>query len=199
MTTGRTALFVLLALVLSGAAGCSRGARDGEAGRRGAAPFVDVGGGTPPPATTRPLATPPIGALGLPLGTVARVRATVVSGEELRDKSHASEYVLRVTHVNGTELAEKPLCDFGVPAYLRKGLARTPHELYEMKHGRKAEELTSEQVRRLERGYVGKEFVLDAYETGSFGGIPKNMPDDVPLWQDRGFGFRTALVVVAER
>jgi hypothetical protein len=41
--------------------------------------------------------------------------------------------------------------------------------------------------------------VLDAYETGRFDGIPKNMPRDLMLWQDRGFAFRTSLVVVAER
>jgi hypothetical protein len=130
---------------------------------------------------------------------VARIRAVVVSGRELGDKGHSGQFLLRVTHVDGRELADKPLCEFGVPAYLRKNLARTHFELYEMKYGRRARELTDGQEDALERGYVGKEFILDVYETGSFSGIPRNMPDDVPLWQDRGFGFRTSLVVLAER
>jgi hypothetical protein len=152
-----------------------------------------------PPATTAPAAQPPVGALGLPMGTVARVRALVVSGRDLRDKGHQGEFLLRVTHVNRRELDDKPLCEFGVPAFLRKNLAQTYFELYELKRGKQARELTDRQEDALERGYVGKEFILDAYETGGFSGIPRNMPDDVPLWQDRGFGFRTSLVVVAER
>jgi hypothetical protein len=90
----------------------------------------------PPPATTAPAAEPPVGALGLPLGTVARIRAGVVSGRDLHDKGHSGQYLLRVTHVDGRELDAKPLCEFGVPAYLRKNLARTDFELYDLKHGR---------------------------------------------------------------
>ena len=152
-----------------------------------------------PPATTAPSAQPPVGALGLPLGTVADLRATVVAGSSLRDKRHSYQYLLRVTHVNGRDLPDPPLIEFGVPAHLRKGLARTPFELYEMKHARPARELDDKQIARLEQGYVGKEFHLTAYETGGYSGIPHNMPDDVPLWQDHGFHFSTSLIVVAER
>ena len=152
-----------------------------------------------PPATSRPVLRTPIGALGLPLGTVAEIRATVVPGDDLRMKQYAGEYLLRVTHVDGRELAEPPVMEFGVPAFIRTGLARTDFELYELKHRRKAKELNDEQVRDLQRGYVGKAFKLAAYETGRFDGIPDNLPPDVPRWADHGFGFSTSLVVLAER
>jgi hypothetical protein len=152
-----------------------------------------------PPATSRPVLRTPIGALGLPLGTVAEIRVTVFAGRELRMKRYDGEYLLRVTHVNGNELSEPQFVEFGVPAFLRKGLARTPHELYEIRHGRKAASLDDRQIERLERGYVGKEFKLTAYETGRFDGIPSNWPSDVPMWADHGFGFSTSLVVLAER
>src|SRR5947207_15291441 len=48
------------------------------------------------PATTAPWDQPPVGALGLPLGTVAEVRATVVAGRDLGDKGHSAQYLLRV-------------------------------------------------------------------------------------------------------
>ena len=179
-----------------GVFGCTSIRRDSDASS--VPPPAHLYAAAPPP-TTGPAAQPPIGALGLPLGTVAEIRATVVPGSSLGDKGHQGVYLLRVTHVNGRELPDPPLIEFGVPAYLRKGLARTPFELYEMKYHREAPELDDKQTARLEQGYVGKEFHLTAYETGRYSGIPQNMPRDIPLWQDRGFHFSTSLAVVAER
>jgi hypothetical protein len=186
---------LFVALLLAGAGCCPSDHQTGQSVQRADVALARV----PPPATTRPAAEPPVGVLGLPLGTVARIRAVVVAGRDLHDKGHSAQFLLRVTEVNGRELADQPLCEFGVPAFLRKNLARTHDELYEMKHGKKAGELSGKQMEALERGYVGREFTLDAYETGGFSGIPKNMPDDVMQWQDRGFGFHTSLVVLAER
>ena len=39
---------------------------------------------------------------------------------------------------------------------------------------------------------------LVVYETGTYSGIP-DLPNDLPAWQDHGFGFSTSLVVLAER
>ena len=188
--------FIPILAVLSALPGC--GSREPPP-RREQPPGLPMIGATAPPATTAPSVQPPIGALGIPLGTVVDIRAVVVAGESLRMKQYQGEYLLRVTHVDGRALAEPRLCEFGVPAFLRKNLAHTPFELYEMKHGRRARELDDKEIARLERGYVGKEFKLTVYETGQFGGIPKNWPADVPLWADVGFGFSTSLVVLAER
>jgi hypothetical protein len=48
----------------------------------------------------------------------------------------------------------------------------------------------------LEKGYVGKTVTVIAYETGSFVGIPRNMPKGVRPWADVGFSFRKRLVVM---
>jgi hypothetical protein len=140
-------------------------------------------------------ARPPVGALGLPLGTVAEIRATVVRGGDMYDKIDVGRYFLRVSHVNGRALPDQPLLEF----YVGPGsaaLAPNVSELYELKHHAKAPSLDARQVAALEAGYVGREVRLSAYETGQFEGTPTNLPG---AWQDRPFHFHNSLVVLAER
>ena len=185
-------LFVVL--VLAGAGCCPSDPQTGQSVQRGDAALARV----PPPATTAPAAEPPVGRLGLPLGTVAEIRATVVAGRDLHDKGHQGQYLLRVTHVNGAALPGQRLMEFTVP-FGRARLAPDEFELYELQHGERAKSLDSDQVAALEAGYVGREVRLAAYETGRFDGIPANLPSDVGSWQDRAFAFRTSLMVLAER
>jgi len=141
-------------------------------------------------------ARPPVGRLGLPLGTVAEVRATVVRGGDTYDKFDVGRYLLRVSHVNGRALSDQPLLIFYVGPG-RAGLAPNVYDLYELKHGAKVNSLDSGQVAELEAGYVGREVRLAAYETGRFGGVPRNL--EGAAWQDVAFGFQNWLEVVGER
>lgn len=140
-----------------------------------------------------------IGALGVPLGTVVEVRATVVSGEELGGKGNDTSYLLKVTHVNGKELENAPLMEFSVFPTVRAELANNPFDLYEKKRGQKAQGLSSEQIAELEKGYVGKTVNLAVYEVGRFSGIPRNMPSGSHIWLGRAFQFSTDLNVLVDR
>lgn len=142
--------------------------------------------------------TPVIGKVGIPLGKVATVLATVVDGDSLRTKSHEGSYLLRIVEVNGTKLDSKPIIEFALAPGSDVKLANGDFALYELKNGEKAESLTSEQIEKLKKGYVGKSFLLQVYELGYFSGIPQNMPKEVRAWQDSGFGFRTYLRILRE-
>jgi hypothetical protein len=148
------------------------------------------------PAESKP---PVIGKLGVPLGTVVEIRATVVAGSETRMKQYQSAYLLRVSEVGRRPLPQPQLMEFSVPGFVNANLANDDFDLYELKNGEKTGRLDSAQIEELQKGYVGKAVRLAVYETGGYSGIPANLPSDVPVWQDRGFGFSTSLVVLAER
>ena len=140
-----------------------------------------------------------IGQLGVPLGTVVEIKATVVAGDDLRRKQYQGAYLLRVTDVDGRLLESPPVMTFFVPGFSGVKLARNNFELHEIKTGAKVGSLNQEQVEKLQQGYVGKEMRLVVYEIGQFTGMPKELPNDVLSWQDVGFGFRTLLNILEVR
>lgn len=142
---------------------------------------------------------PVIGRLGVPLGTVTEIQAEIFAGRELRQKRYMSDYLLKVTHVAGKELARTRLLKFSVPRIADVNLAANPFDLYELRNGKRATGLDDAQIVRLEEGYVGKTVRLVVYETGGFSGIPRNMPEGVTSWADVSFSFSTSLVVLVER
>ncbi len=146
---------------------------------------------------------PVIGKLGVPLGTVTEIKAQIVAGDELRMKEYQGIYLLKVTHVAGVKLNKPPLLRFSVSvpvrAFVGVSVASDHFGLYEMKNGKKAGSLDSEQIRELEKGYVGKTVRLVVYESGSFHGQPDKLPKDYPTPADTGFHFSTSLDVVGEK
>ncbi|MEM9346934.1 MAG: hypothetical protein AAGB26_09995 [Planctomycetota bacterium] len=91
------------------------------------------------------------------------------------------------------------MLEFSVPGFVDVELANDDFDFYELNHGKRIGRLNSNQVQALQNDYVGKQVRLAVYETGGFSGIPGNLPDDVPVWQDHAFGFSARLVVLAER
>jgi len=155
-------------------------------------------------SATRPSASslaehPIVGTLGVPLGTVVEIRAVIVAGSETRMKEYQSSYLLRVSKVDGQPLSLPPLMKFSVPGFVSVKLVNDDFDLYELKNGKKTGSLDSSQIEKLQKGYIGKQVRLAVYETGGYSGIPANLPSDVPIWQDHGFGFYTSLVILAER
>ena len=140
-----------------------------------------------------------IGQLGVPLGTVVEIKATVVAGDDLRKKLYQGAYLLRVTEVDGRGLESLPVMTFFVPGFSSVKLARNDFELHKMKTGKKVSSLNQEQIETLQQGYVGQQMRLVVYEIGRFAGIPKQLPNDVMSWADVGYGFSTSLYVLAER
>lgn len=140
-----------------------------------------------------------VGQLGVPLGTAVEIKAEVVSGDTTRRKALQGVYLLKVTHVDGNELASPPLMQYTVqgvgieiPNNERVSFFASPRD-------EEAERIESARIAKLEKSYVGKVVRLVVYEGGCFGGIPERLPDDVPLWQGSMFAFGPGLVVLAER
>ena len=154
---------------------------------------------------TRPLTVddlqqnPVIGKIGVPLGEVVWIEATVIAGRELRLKRYSGRYLLKVTSAKGKLLPEPQIMEFGVSGFSKvKNLPNESFGLYKMRHGKKPKSLNSEQIKQLEQGYVGKKVALQVYETGVFSGIPKSLPEGM-VWQDTGYGFFSHLVVVGRK
>lgn len=155
------------------------------------------------PATQPTIASlsehPVVGLLGLPLGTATDIHATVIAGSELRLKRYDGIYLLRVTKVAGHPLGKPVNLEFAVPGFSNVRLACNAFDLYRLKTGKEAGQLDSKEIAELEKGYVGKERHLLVYETGEYSGIPRDLPQDAPVWQDHSFVFSTSLVVLADR
>jgi len=125
------------------------------------------------------------------------MEATIVAGDD--SKRGAGRYFLKVDVADGIKLTDGPHMSFEVRARDGLGIPRHTVELYRFKHERDPEvDLSDEQVVELEKGFVGKQFKLYAYETGRFAGIPKPLPKGYFPWQDHGFMFVTELVVLGE-
>ena len=142
---------------------------------------------------------PVIGKLGVPLGTAIDIQAQIVSGEALRRKEHAVDYLLKVTHVAGAKLEKAPLLKFGVYGAGGAKIASNQFDLFELKKGKKTGRLDSVQIKELEKGYVGKTVRLLVCEYGSFNGVPNNLPKDFPSWAEPEFYFSTSLFVLGEK
>jgi len=134
-----------------------------------------------------------IGELGVPLGTVTEIDASIVSGRSLGSKGLTSDYLLKVTKVGTNSIAKSPTCRFQTHDVK---IASDVFALYELKNGKKPGTLSNTQITELERGYVGRAFHLLAYEEGMFTGVPQNLPADSVSWQDEAFGFRSHLIVL---
>ena len=141
-----------------------------------------------------------VGQLGVPLGTVVQVDATIVAGRTLASKDLMAEYLLKVTQVGSSSVSNAPNCRFQTHSWGEVKIAPDEFSLYELKKGKKTGSLSDSQVAELERGYVGRLYRLLVYEegvyTGVYTGIPRDLPTDYPIWQDHSFGFSTHLVVL---
>ncbi|MBC8115525.1 MAG: hypothetical protein H7062_14160 [Candidatus Saccharimonas sp.] len=140
-----------------------------------------------------------IGDLGVPLGEVVEVQAVIVSGSETRAKVLQGRYLLRIESVNGTTLDKPATKTFIIWPHSHVKIANDHWSLYELKTGRKTESSDSEQIKELEKGYVGKRVKLSVYESGSFEGTPHRMPKDVITGADFRFTFSTYLIVLKDR
>jgi hypothetical protein len=136
------------------------------------------------------------GDLGVPLGSIVEINATIIAGSSLGWKDLSSDYLLKVTKVGSNSVSNPPTCQFEIHSWDNVKIAPNVFALSELKNGKRADSLSSSQISELERGYVGKNYRLLVYEEGAFSGVPKDLPEDYMVWQDRPFGFRSRLVVL---
>lgn len=128
-----------------------------------------------------------IGKLGIPLGTVAEIEATVVGVAEFPQPllllQLSVNYFLKVESVGGKKLAARPLSFFRSGDDEETGRRLLPSDLMDLhraKTGKEASRLMMADAKALERDYLGTRYRLLVYESGSFDGYPRiGMPDDV--------------------
>lgn len=137
-----------------------------------------------------------LGQLGVPLGTVTQIDATIVAGRTISSKDFMAEYLLKVTKVGPNSVSNPPTCRFQTHSWAEVKLAPDEFSLYELKTGKKTGSLSEVQVAELQRGYVGRGYRLLVYEEGVYTGIPRDLPKDYPMWQGHAFDFRTHLIVL---
>ncbi len=139
-----------------------------------------------------------IGELGVRLGTLVTIEATIVDGDELGSKMNWGSYLLKVTKVDGNPLNPAPMLHFYVFGS-DVDIEPDHFSLYEMKTGKKTGELNDRQIRELNKGYVGRKVRLLAYEEGAFYGNPTVSESlwDCMIWQSApNFCFQTRLAVM---
>jgi hypothetical protein len=140
------------------------------------------------------------GRLGLPLGTVVEVEATIVDGSTITRRPDLRwEFVLSVEKVNGKLLAVPTVFNFRVPG-MSGGIVSRHDDLPEI-NGRRSyqKKPTEDELEEMKRRYVGTRYKLALFEIGEVGTHPRILPDDCPTWSDWRDYFQTYVVVLAIR
>ena len=132
-----------------------------------------------------------IGDFGVPMGECVRFRAILKSANQYKGDEG---YRLEVTHVKGFQLPKPIVCHFADAPQWQ--LVNDHFALRQLRKGTKARWLDSDQISKLEVGYVGQEVDFLGYQTGKFDGLPTKLPKTVPPVQGRGFYFSTELRIV---
>lgn len=133
--------------------------------------------------------------LPVPFGTITKMTIEIADGDELNEKGQQSSFLFKVKRIDSITLAKPIIMEF------RDETSHFPSEtfaLYKYLYGKKTGTLSSDQIEKMKKRYVGKEFVIAAYETGGFIGIPGDYYKYQPIRQDYGFHFRHYLVVVGD-
>ena len=99
-------------------------------------------------------------------------------------------------------MGERPLespviLGFRIPSRVSVNLAPDHFSLYKLKNGQNAGSLGSDQIDKLERGYLGRNVKLMVFEEGEFTGVPNGLePED--MWAGAGFHFSTHLTILKD-
>jgi hypothetical protein len=123
---------------------------------------------TPPVSVTSFRPDNVIGHLGVPLGTVVRVRGICIDGDTTRRKKYAGITLLQIETVNGERLESPFLVPFGRAA------------------------------RELETPVRGQRFDYYVHEHGSFDGVvelPQELETTSPIVANDGFYYRPQVTV----
>ncbi|MGH8019792.1 MAG: hypothetical protein ACREIA_16235, partial [Opitutaceae bacterium] len=158
--------------------------------------------------------------------TPVEIECTVIEGKSLEGTGFQTlsgsemlrDFQLKVDHVEGKSLVPSVVMRFVVPDSRSVFVAPSWHKLEQLLKdlataGARlryeptvpsyviADTMTAEEIELFRRNYVGSRHTLVVYETGTFEGRPKNLPEDCERYMSTmlGFTFSTYLVVLAER
>lgn len=140
--------------------------------------------------------------LPVPFGTLTTLTVKIVNGNDSQQKQYAGRYLLAVLAIDTIRLEKGIL----IPFEDKTGVfPTTDFELYNMLYGKETESLSSDKIAKMNKAYVGKEFTIIAYETGTFTGKPKMsaaIEKKLPLVNrlestSLSFHFKNYLIIVA--
>jgi hypothetical protein len=132
--------------------------------------------------------------LNHPFGTLLKMKVEIVDGDILNKKYYQGSFLFKIKSIDSTGLPEAIMMEF------KDETGKFPNgvfQLYKYVKGKEAGVISSEETTQLKKGYVGKQFMIVAYETGEFTGIPKEYFKYQPVRQDLSFHFKNYLIVVA--
>lgn len=132
--------------------------------------------------------------LPVPFGTIVKMNVQIVDGEELKLKAYQSSFLFKIASVDSIKLSEPIIIDFQDET---GSFPNNTFDLYEYLYGKKVGTISYETNTEIRKKYVGKEFVIVAYETGKFTGVPDGYFNYQDVRQDYGFHFKHYLIVVA--
>lgn len=130
-----------------------------------------------------------------PLGTLLKMEIEIFDGNLTQRKEYQGAYLFKIKTVDNQQLADTLLMTF------KDETGKFPtndFELYKYLYGRNIGSISSGQVDKMKKKYVGKVFHIVAYETGGFTGVPKGYFEYQPIRTDQEFHFQNYLVVVGD-
>ena len=132
--------------------------------------------------------------LNIPFGTISKLSVEVYDGDKLQRKEYQGVFLFRVNSIN-----DKPQNDTLLMTFVDETgeFANDNFELYKLTYGKSANSISSKQIDKMKEKYVGKKFILMAYETGQFTGMPKDYFKYRPIRADRSFHFQNYLIIVS--
>lgn len=138
--------------------------------------------------------------LAFPFGTLVKLKFEIIDGASLKQKSLDGIYMMKIKEVNGNSLKEPFTLEFidETGEFPTENFA-----LYKKIHRREAEnDLSSDEIKKMEKDYVGKTFIVLAYESGKFVGTPeesdyvyKKVHLPRLIKQDVSFQFKNYMVI----
>ena len=139
--------------------------------------------------------------LGIPFGTMSRLEVEVYDGDNLHWKEYVGTYLLKINSLNDKKINDTLLLRFTDET---ETFASDDFSLYQLIYKKKVGSLSSGQLKKMKKRYVGKKFTVMAYETGQFKGTPDKYFDYTPyipgiphFFATLPFHFQHSLVIVS--
>ncbi len=133
--------------------------------------------------------------LNRPLGTLVKLQVEVFDGDLTQQKQYEGEYLFKIKSIDNKQTTDTILMSFKDET---GKFSTNDFELYKNLYGKDTGILSSTQVDKMKKEYVGKVFNIVAYETGEFSGIPDGYFDYQPIRADMPFHFKNYLVVISD-
>lgn len=124
--------------------------------------------------------------LGLPFGTIVKLKVSIFDGEKLNLKETRGVLLFRILAINDKELKDTLLMNFKDET---NSISTTYNRFNKLTNPKKS--------KNKENSILDKQFIIMAYESGQFSGIPKGYYDYQPIKADVNFCFKNYLIVVA--